>query len=251
MFSYRNSTQELTDGGVDTAVISVGSTEQCGPCLPLHIDTLVAEYFARAWGEVLNAYVLPTMPFNTSEEHSSFRGTITLRPATVMAVMGEIVEVLREQGFRKQVLTGGHGGSYWTAPFIKDVNWRFNDIIVVDAHHGGDQVWSEALSRVGLAGRGELHGGAVSRALALYLVPESVAEGEYGQEMGEHLLAYTDYTTWDKLTPDGSWGRYSSADADKATAEAGKQLLEYFVEHQGRRLKEQLGEACRIKGIAV
>ena len=169
----------------------------------------------------------------------------------VMRVMEEIVEVLRGQGFRKQVVTLGHGGSYWMAPFIKSINWRFKDIIVVSSHHGGDRVWSEALSRVGLSDRNELHGGAVSRALALYLTPESVVEGEYGQEMGEHLLAYTDYATWDKLTPDGSWGRYTSADADKATAEAGQQLLEYFVEHQGRRLKELLEEACRIKGIEV
>ena len=63
MFSYRNSTKQLTDCGVDTAVISVGFTEQCGPSLPLHIDTLVAEYFARAFGERLDAYVLPALPF--------------------------------------------------------------------------------------------------------------------------------------------------------------------------------------------
>jgi creatinine amidohydrolase len=249
MFSYRNSTKYLTDAGVDTAIISVGSTEQCGPHLPLHIDTLVAEYFAQAWGEVLNAYVLPTLPFNTSEEHSSFKGTVTLRPETMMRVMEEVVAVLREQGFCKQVLTVGHGGSYWMAPFIKSVNWQFKDIVVVSAHHGGDEVWSEALTQVGLQGRGELHGGAQSRALALFLAPDTVSEGDYGQEVAPDLLAFADYTTWDRITPDGSWGRYTSTDAAKATAEAGQQMLEYFVEHQGGRLKEHLDEACRIKGI--
>ena len=37
------------------------------------LDTLVAEYYARAWGEVLGAYVLTTMPFSTSEDHASFK----------------------------------------------------------------------------------------------------------------------------------------------------------------------------------
>jgi creatinine amidohydrolase len=253
MLSFRNSTKELSDSGLDTAIISVESTEQCGPYLPLHIDKRLAEYFARAFGEALNAYVLPTLPFNTSEEHSSFRGMYcALRPTTVMAVMEEIVSVLREQGFRKQVLTVGHGGcSYWRVPFIKHINWLYKDIVVVDAHHGGDKLWEEALVQAGLSGRGEVHGGAQSRALALYLAPEYVREGEFGKEVPEHMKAYMDYSTWDKITGDGSWGKYSTSDSDVATAEAGRILLEYFVKIQSKRLKEHLDIACRTKGIAV
>jgi creatinine amidohydrolase len=97
MFSADNSTRELYDARVDTAVVRVGATEQCGPNLPLGLDTLVAAYFARAWGETLSAYVLPTLPFNTSEEHASFRGTVTLSSATVMLALEEVVAGLREQ----------------------------------------------------------------------------------------------------------------------------------------------------------
>ena len=139
MFSYHNSTIQLTDSGVDTAIISVGSTEQCGPCLPLHLDTLLAHYFACAWGKVLSGYVLPTFPFHTAEEHATFKGTITLRPATVMAMLEEIAACLREQGFWKQVLTVGHRGSWWMAAFIKDMNWKHKDIILVNAHIGHDK----------------------------------------------------------------------------------------------------------------
>lgn len=249
MYSFRNSTKQLSDAGIDTTIISVGSTEQCGPCLPLHIDTLLAEYFARAWGEALNAYVLPTLPFNTSEEHSSFRGTITLRPTTVMLILEEIVARLREQGFRKQVLTGGHGGSYWGRAFIKDINWKFKDIVVVSAHQNADQTWQDALQKAGLAGRSELHGGAVSRSLALYLAPNDVVEGEFGVNVPDSLLAYESYVTWEKIAADGSWGRYASSDADIATAEAGRALLEEFTKRQAQYLKTHLAEACRLKGI--
>jgi creatinine amidohydrolase len=46
MFSVNNSTGELSAAGIDTAILGVGATEQCGPHLPLNIDTLVAEYYA-------------------------------------------------------------------------------------------------------------------------------------------------------------------------------------------------------------
>src|ERR671916_388807 len=154
MFSVYNSTRELSEAGIDTAILSVGATEQCGPHLPLNIDTLVAEYYARAWGQELGAYVLPTLPFNTSEKHASFKGTVSLRPSTMMLVLEEIVEGLRGQGFRKQVLTVGHGGSLWLGAFVKHVNRRFGDTMVVDAHRGAGPVWGEALRRSGLADRG-------------------------------------------------------------------------------------------------
>ena len=250
MLSFKNSTKELSDSTIDTAIISVGSTEQCGPHLPLHIDTLLVEYFARTFGERLNAYVLPALPFNTSEEHASFRGTITLRATTMMQIIEEIVAVLRTQGFRKQVLAVGHGGAYWRTAFIKHINWLYQDIVVVDAHIGGDEHWQQGLERAGLAGRGEIHGGALSKALALYLAPDCVTEGEYGQTVSEQLREVMDYCTWDKITSDGSWGRFSNTDADIATAEAGRMLLEYFVAHQSRRLQAHLEEACRIKGTA-
>jgi creatinine amidohydrolase len=230
MFSINNSTRELSEAGIDTAILSVGATEQCGPRLPLNIDTLVAEYYARAWGEVLGAYVLPTMPFNTSEEHASFKGTVSLRPSTLMLVLEEVVEELWTQGFRRQVLTVGHGGSLWVGAFLKHANRRFGDVVVVDAHRGAGPIWEEALRESGLAGWGEVHGGAVSRALALYLARGSVTEGAYGTRVPKRMEAFADYVGWERFAPDGSWGRYEpKADSEVATAEAGRVLLEYFV----------------------
>ncbi len=94
------------------------------------------------------------------------------------------------------------------------------------------------------------HGGAVSRAIAAYLKPGSVKDGAYGTEVPERLGDYADYVGWERIVPDGSWGRYEPAeDAGVATAEAGRKLLERFVAEQGARLREHLKEACRVKGI--
>ncbi|TLS37892.1 creatininase family protein [Pseudalkalibacillus caeni] len=45
MMDYTNTTAELRDSNIDTVVISVGATEQFGPFLPLHHDTLIAELY--------------------------------------------------------------------------------------------------------------------------------------------------------------------------------------------------------------
>lgn len=248
MLSYRNSTAQLTASGIDTAVISVGLTEQCGPCLPFHLDTLLAAYFAHAWGEAVNGYVLPTMPFNTSEEHSAFIGTVTLRPATVMTLLEEIVAGLRRQGFCKQVLTVGHGGSWWMGAFIKDMNWRYADIVLINAHEGADPVWAEAVRNAGLP-EGEIHGGTLSRALSAFLAPESVLDGEFGQEVDPAMLLLNGYVTWDKITADGSWGRYTDADAALTTAEVGRTLLESFVSNHAPQVAAHLAQACALKNI--
>jgi len=250
MITYRNSTAELSAADLDTAIISVGSTEQCGPHLPMHLDTLVAEYYAHGFGEILGAYVLPTLPFSTAEEHMSFAGTVALRPTTVMLVLEDIVAGLRRQGFRKQVVASGHGGAYWLGPFIKQINWQFADIVVVSAHAGADSIWREAVEGAGLGGRDEIHGGALARALALFLAPEAVTDGDYGRVIPAEMAAYMDYVTWDRITSDGSWGRYTSDDAPVATAEAGRAILTTFVQRQGEHLKGHLAEACRLKGIA-
>jgi creatinine amidohydrolase/Fe(II)-dependent formamide hydrolase-like protein len=77
-----------------------------------------------------------------------------------------------------------------------------------------------------------------------------VGEGAYGERVSERLGDHADYVGWERIVPDGSWGRYDPAeDAEVATAEAGRMLLETFVEKQGARLEEHLVEACRIKGI--
>ncbi|MEN8173038.1 MAG: creatininase family protein [Chloroflexota bacterium] len=249
MYSFHSSTKQLSDSNIDTAIISVGATEGCGPCLPLHLDTLMAEYFAAAWGRALDAYVLPTLPFNTSEEHTAFKGTISLRPATIMSVLGEIVAGLRQQGFTKQVLTVGHGGSWWMGAFIKDINWQYKDIIVINAHHGADPIWDQAVKHAGLEIGNDLHGGVLSRALASFLSPDDVQDGEYGVDVPEEMIAHNGYVTWDKITPDGSWGRYSEVDQGAATAEAGRKLLAYFTEHHVPQLKAHFEAACKLKGI--
>ncbi|WP_393965126.1 creatininase family protein [Exiguobacterium sp. S22-S28] len=129
MLSYKNSTQVIQDSQTNIAILSVGATEQFGPYLPMHLDTLIAERYATVFGERLNAYVLPTLPFNTSEEHANQAGTVTVSPTVLSAMLEEIIVNLFRQGFNQFVLCNGHGGAYWESAFVKQINFKYPELV--------------------------------------------------------------------------------------------------------------------------
>ncbi len=249
-FHYaQTTTTELKDEGVDTVIISAGATEQCGPCLPFHIDILIAQFFASHWGKVQNAYVLPTLPYNTSEEHTAFRGTVSVSPTVMLSLLEEVVDCMRKQGFHKQVLTGGHGGAYWPAAFVKHINHKYDDTILVDAHTSASSNWEEALRRAGISDRNEIHGGMVSKCVASFLCPDSVRSGAYGSEIDPKWNEYINYGVWHKVAKDGSWGVLRESEGQEDLGQKGRILLETFVELQGESLGKHFAEACTLKGV--
>src|SRR2546421_5414156 len=159
MLTSDNTTRQLALSGIDTALIPFGSTEQCGPYLPMHIDSVLVEMYASHYSAILNAYQLPVIPFNTSEEHSHFKGTVTLSPQLLMALTEEIVDGLIRQDFKKFVIVSGHGGAGWITPCVKHLNYKYPNTLIIDAHHNSAIAWKEANEIAGFAQRNDVHGG--------------------------------------------------------------------------------------------
>ncbi|MHA0858485.1 creatininase family protein [Paenibacillus sp. CMAA1364] len=249
MMNYTNTTTELSDNHIDTAIISVGATEQFGPYLPMHLDTLIAEQYAQAYGKALNAYVLPTLPFNTSEEHANFKGTVTVSPNIITAMLEEIIVNLARQGFDKFVLCNGHGGAYWESSFIKHINFKYSDIILIHPHHNRN-AWEIAINAAGLEGLNELHGGLLSVCTAMWLCPDRVKLQSMGSEIPKDNIKFSDYIGWDKLTSDGCWGQFNLGEfTSEELAEKGKVFWETFINNKCEGLKEILQEAYSRKII--
>lgn len=248
MLNYTNTTDEIFSSGIDTAVIPIGATEQFGPYLPMHLDTLVAELYANEYGKTLNAYVLPVLPFNTSEEHAAFRGTITVSPKVISDFVEEIIVSLRRQGFKKFLITSGHGGSYWVGPFIKHINYEYQDIVVIHPHHQSN-AWDDAVKAAGFEGRNEIHGGLIGVCTAMFLCPQYVKElSSSGSEVPTELNKFADYVGWDKLTQDGNWGRFISGKySAEELAEKGRTLWMTLINKNSVGLKEHIEEAYSIK----
>ena len=110
--------------GSSVAVWALGSCEQHGPHLPLSLDTILADHFARVVAESLKAAQLPTLPILQCTEHSGFRGSVGLRPETAMALIRDVAESLEAQHFRRLILINGHGGNQAIPPTVRDWNSR-------------------------------------------------------------------------------------------------------------------------------
>ena len=63
------SMQALVDGGMRTAILPVGATEQHGPALPLNLDYVCAESIAHGVSEQTGIPVFPALPYGHSGGH--------------------------------------------------------------------------------------------------------------------------------------------------------------------------------------
>jgi creatinine amidohydrolase len=55
--------------------------------------------------------VLPTISYGYSPHHMAFKGTVTLRSDTFLAVVTDVVESVLQHGARRVVMLNGHGGN--------------------------------------------------------------------------------------------------------------------------------------------
>jgi len=102
------SLQALIDGGMRTAILPTGATEQHGPHLPLNLDYLCAQGIAWGVSEKTGIPVLPALPFGHSGGHLGFPGNLSLRPETFQKVIEELSEWTYNMGFRQLVFLNGH-----------------------------------------------------------------------------------------------------------------------------------------------
>ena len=229
------------------AVLPVAAIEQHGPHLPLSVDACINEgILARALSLVpaaLPVTVLPAMPIGRSDEHLGFPGTLSLDPATIMLLWGEIGAGVARAGVRKLVIFNSHGGN----PQMLDIVGRAlrikHRMLVVQVNS-----WRlyDAAARFGPqeAAHG-IHGGAIETSIMLHLRPDlvrmdraanfepsSVRMAAKFDHVGPHGRVPFSWLTQD-LHPAGACG-----DATKADAALGRDLVEEAAAAFGRILEE-------------
>jgi len=151
-------------------ILPMGSLETHGPGLPMG-DYLLAEAIALRIAEADgDALVAPPIPFGGADFFRGLPGGIALSPATLTALVFDVLNGLVEGGARRLLIVNGHGGNIAS---IEDAQRELRvatDVLAPVLH-----LWKNAgawQSALGGDPRALGHGGDPIASVALHLCPE-------------------------------------------------------------------------------
>jgi creatinine amidohydrolase len=220
----------------DRIILAFGSVEEHGRHLGLGTDTFEATAIAEGAGEICGVVVAPTLNYGVVLEVMNFPGTLSLKPATLMAAIEDILRALYRHGFRRIFIVNGHGGN--TASIYSAVQLVAQNLEGLKFKFF--QWWTDAeASRVIVETMGQQSGSHAAdgeTAFMLAVQPEAVKlerlTGNSAPVKSSREL--TTVQNFAQLYPDGIMGNHPQ----NATREAGEKMLQTFVDICARELAE-------------
>lgn len=174
--------QAIADG-IDTVIITIGSTEQHGLHLPLGTDAIWGEALGDRVARTLgNALLAPGLRIGCSEHHMDFAGSLTLGQETFIQVVADLCRSLAHHGFGHIVLIPTHGGNF--APLAKAVEAirpelpEVNLIAFTDLMALMDEIFRVGKTQKVMPEQAGAHAGEFETSLMLAVRPELVAMDE-------------------------------------------------------------------------
>jgi creatinine amidohydrolase len=215
-------------------ILPIGSTEQHGPTGLIGTDALAADLVARGVGERAAAMVAPPLNFGMAQHHMAFAGSMTLRPATLLAVLVDLLGSLALHGFERCLIVNGHGGNMATImTAVSELHARSS---LGWPGPGGAlrcrlrNWWApkavSALQAQIFGERDGSHATAAEIALVQYAFPDSIKSAALDPPLAPKSSGFTDAADFRRRYPDGRIG----SDPSLARPEHGERLYHAAVE---------------------
>lgn len=226
-------------------ILPIGSTEQHGPTGLIGTDAICAEAIAKGVGEAVTAMVAPTINVGMALHHTSFPGTMSLRPSTLILVVQDYLTSLVKAGFTKFFFINGHGGNVATLKAaFSETYYHLEALRLPNA----DQVRCRVANWYMCGGVYQLakelygnqegsHATPSEVALTQYVYPESIKQASLSPEVakGSGIFGPTDFR---HRYPDGRMGSNPAL----ATPEHGQQFYELALKELSNSYLEFLAQ---------
>lgn len=156
-------------------LLATGAVEQHGPHLATGTDILLSRTVLGRAAEAAEArssralVLAPFLPIGASDHHLPFGGTISLAPATLLTVLGDVLRSIRAAGATRVLIVNGHGGNTGVCHAAAAAASASGDLSVASLDY-----WR--LVPEGASGPVPGHAGWFETSLVLGLRPELVAD---------------------------------------------------------------------------
>jgi creatinine amidohydrolase len=221
-----------------TAVVAAGSVEQHGGHLPLGTDLFAAQSIAERVAARLDTVVATLGPVGVAHYHLSWPGTLSLAPATLIAVFTDVCGGLGAAGARRILVVNWHEGNSPTLRLAADEAQRRHGVQVVIAE-------SHVVTHTLFPGEMEFtHAGSMETAAVLAFDPALVhledatpaserAAGEAAHALFRRPDVYPVLRDFHQIAATGWYGR-----PELATPGRAEEIAEAVADHVVRRARE-------------
>ncbi|MCV3739141.1 creatininase [Rhizobium sp. TRM96647] len=176
----------VRDGAVPI-LIPIGSMEQHGHHMPMHVDVLLPTEFARRVAGEVGGLVAPPFTYGYKSHQKSgggnhLPGTTSLDGATLVAALRDVIKEFARHGVRKICLVNGHFENSWFIIegidlALRELKWSGIEDIKIVVLSYWDFVDKATIARLypdGFTGWDLEHGGVLETSLMLALYPHLV-----------------------------------------------------------------------------
>ena len=100
--------RDYLNAGNDLVLLPVGSVEQHGPHMPMGHDAFAAHYISEDAARRAGVLTYPTLWYGWNHHHMALPGSVTLRPATLTAIVTDLLKSMLYHGFNRVIVVNGH-----------------------------------------------------------------------------------------------------------------------------------------------